>query len=61
MIFFDNIVVYICDHRYQFFKHIEMYIAIRKNKTNMKILKRTRNGKPIIYNEKLIIMYLYVS
>ena len=38
-----------------------MYIAIKKNKTNMKILKKTRNGKPIIYNEKLIIMYLYVS
>ena len=35
MILIDDIVVYICDHI--FLKLSEMYIAIKKNKTNMKI------------------------
>ena len=35
MILIDDIVVYICDQI--FLKLSEMYIAIKKNKTNMKI------------------------
>ena len=37
-----------------------MYIAIKTSKTDMKnkILRKTRNGRLIIFNGKLIIMYL---
>ena len=37
-----------------------MYVAIKTNKTNMKFFKKARNGKPITYNEKLVI-YLFPS
>ena len=39
-----------------------MYIAIRQTKQTLSFFKKTRNGKLVIYNEKLItIMYLPVS
>ena len=43
----------------KFFKLSEIYIAIKTNETNMKnfFFRKTRNGKLIICNEKLIIMH----
>ena len=35
MIFIDDIAVYVCDHN--FLKLPEMYMAIKTNKTNLKI------------------------
>ena len=35
-----------------------MYVAIKTNKTNLKFFKKTRNGKLITNNEKLVTMYL---
>ena len=46
------------------FELSEMYIVIKTTETNMEFfffLKKTRNEKLIIYNEKLVIMYLSVS
>ena len=47
------------------FELSEMYIVIKTTETNMKFFffffKKTRNEKLIIYNEKLVIMYLSVS
>ena len=43
------------------FELLEVYVLIKMNKANMKFFEKTRNGKLITYNEKLVIMYLSVS
>ena len=43
----------------QIFKQLEMYNAVKNNKTNIKIyfVRKTKYGKLIIFNGKLITMY----
>ena len=43
------------------FELLEVYVLIKMNKANMKLFEKTRNGKLITYNEKLVIMYSSVS
>ena len=57
----DDIAVYNCNHSFlNFLKCISQSSRIKQT-WKISFLEKTRNGKLIICNEKLIIMYLSIS